>query len=170
MFTYCDQKRNINLYCQGSHRNFPNSSLIFFISLGVLMRSERTTQTDKLSSSSEGLDSQSSFPIRWEDVHCKLGIWRHFNTEDKEILKSQNSVTSCDWTACCRCQLPIDYYYYYLLKAHSPVNHTGSSQGFSLVQILHKLDYLEYNTKHAHYTNIKHINIIRKVVPSVLLS
>ena len=37
-----------------------------------------------------------------------------------------------------------------------PVSRTGSPQGFSLVEILHKLDYLEYNAKHAHYTNVKH--------------
>ena len=28
---------------------------------------------------------------------------------------------------------------------------------------------VEYNTKHAHYINIKHTNIIRKVVPLVSL-
>ena len=32
------------------------------------------------------------------------------------------------------------------------------------------LDCLEYNTKHAHYTNVKHMNIIRKLVPSGLLT
>ena len=37
--------------------------------------------------------------------------------------------------------------YYYLLKAYSSVNHTGSPQGVSQVQISH----VEYNTKHAHY-------------------
>ena len=42
-----------------------------------------------------------------------------------------------------------------LLKAYSPANRTGSSQGF---------------TKHAHYINIKHTSIVRKLVPSVLLS
>ena len=29
---------------------------------------------------------------------------------------------------------------------------------------------VEYNTKHAHFTKVKHININRKLVPSVLLS
>ena len=29
---------------------------------------------------------------------------------------------------------------------------------------------VEYNTKHAHYINVKHTNIIRKVVPSASLS
>ena len=29
---------------------------------------------------------------------------------------------------------------------------------------------VEKNTKHAHFTNVKHINTIRKFVPSVLLS
>ena len=29
-----------------------------------------------------------------------------------------------------------------------------TAQGFSLIQIVHKLDYLEYNTKHAHFTNV----------------
>ena len=28
---------------------------------------------------------------------------------------------------------------------------------------------VEYNTKHAHYTNVKHTNIIQKVAPSVSL-
>ena len=48
-------------------------------------------------------------------------------------------------------------YYYYLLKAYSysPVNCKRSPQGFLQDQILHKL-----NTKHAHFTNVKHINII----------
>ena len=32
------------------------------------------------------------------------------------------------------------------------------------------LDYMEYNTKHAHHTHVKHINIIRKLVPSVYCS
>ena len=65
----------------------------------------------------------------------------------------------------------------YLLKAYSPVNRTGSPQGFSLrssnlTQVIYNkhLNYLEYNTKHARYTNITHINIIRKLVPSVLLA
>ena len=29
---------------------------------------------------------------------------------------------------------------------------------------------LECNTKHAHYTNVKHVNTIRKLVPSVFSS
>ena len=49
---------------------------------------------------------------------------------------------------------------YYLLKAYSPVNSTGSSQGFSKV---------EYNTKHAYFATAKHTNIIRKLIPLVLL-
>ena len=58
------------------------------------------------------------------------------------------------------------------LKAYSPVNHTGSPQGFSLSQITHKsnLTEVEYHAKHARFTNIKHTNIIRKLVPSELLS
>ena len=48
------------------------------------------------------------------------------------------------------------YYEYYLFE--------GSSSN------LRKLDYLEYNTKHASSTNVTHINIIRKLVPSLLLS
>ena len=35
----------------------------------------------------------------------------------------------------------------YLLKSYSPVNRTGSTRGFSQVQISH----IKYNTKHAHY-------------------
>ena len=60
----------------------------------------------------------------------------------------------------------------YLLKAFSSVNRTGSPRGYSQVQILHKSHTTKNNlpfTKHAHYTNEKHINIIRKLVSSVLL-
>ena len=32
------------------------------------------------------------------------------------------------------------------------------------------LTQVEYNTKYAHFTNVKHINIIGKLVPSVLFS
>ena len=39
-----------------------------------------------------------------------------------------------------------NYYYYYLLKAFNPINHTGSPQGFSL-----DLTQVEYNTKYVHY-------------------
>ena len=49
----------------------------------------------------------------------------------------------------------------YLLKAYSPVNRTGSPQDFSPNQILQKMN-TNYNTKYAHFTNVKHINIIRK--------
>ena len=35
------------------------------------------------------------------------------------------------------------YYYYYLLKACSPVSRTGSPQGFSQVQISHKLNTIQ---------------------------
>ena len=56
----------------------------------------------------------------------------------------------------------------YLLKAYviAPVKCTGSPWGFSLDQILYKLNTIQ---KHAQYRNVKHINIIRKLVPSVLL-
>ena len=62
-----------------------------------------------------------------------------------------------------------------LLKVYSPIPRTGSPQGVSLVQILQEaykklLDYLVYNTKHAHYRNVNYFNIIQKLVPSVLLS
>ena len=29
---------------------------------------------------------------------------------------------------------------------------------------------VKYNTKHAHFTNVKHINMIQKLVSSVMLS
>ena len=52
----------------------------------------------------------------------------------------------------------------YLSMAYSPVNHTGSPQGFSQVPISHKLNTLQ----NMHITiNIKHTNIIRKLVPLV---
>ena len=54
----------------------------------------------------------------------------------------------------------------YLFK-FSPVNLTGSPQGFSPNQLFTKV---EYNTKRARFTNVKHDNVIRKLVPSVLLS
>ena len=38
---------------------------------------------------------------------------------------------------------------------YSPVNRTGSLQGFKLNQILQKLN-TNYNTKHAHFINVKH--------------
>ena len=41
------------------------------------------------------------------------------------------------------------------MKAYSPVKRTGSQ--------------VEYDTKHAHYMNVRHTNIIRKVVPLVSL-
>ena len=47
----------------------------------------------------------------------------------KSIHEDQNTQT-----------LKYNYYYYYLLKAYSPVNRTGSPQGFSLNQILQKLN------------------------------
>ena len=43
-----------------------------------------------------------------------------------------------------------DLNYYYLLEAFSPVNRTGSPQGFS------NLTQVELPGKHAHYTNVKH--------------
>ena len=61
----------------------------------------------------------------------------------------------------------VGYFIIYLLEASSSVNHTGSPRGFSLNFYLTDV---ENNTKHVHFTNLKHINIIRKLVPSVLLS
>ena len=59
---------------------------------------------------------------------------------------------------------------YYLLKAYSPITHTGSlslhSSNLTEVTYNKHLDYLEYNTKHAHYTNVKHLR--RKVYIKVL--
>ena len=56
----------------------------------------------------------------------------------------------------------------YLLKSYSPVNHTGSPQGFSQVQIPHKLNTIQ--NMHIIYTNVKHINIIQNFVPSGIVS
>ena len=49
----------------------------------------------------------------------------------------------------------------YLLKAYSPINSTVSPQGFSLNQILHKLNKIK---KHAQYTNVKHMNKLQMLV------
>ena len=57
--------------------------------------------------------------------------------------------------------------YIYLLKAYSPVNCTGSTSGFFTKS---HLTQIEYKRKHAHITNVRHINIVRKLVPLVLLS
>ena len=58
-----------------------------------------------------------------------------------------------------------------LLYYYSPVNHTGSPQGFSQFQVSHKMNTIE-NMHITRYINIKikRTNIIRKLVPSVLLS
>ena len=56
------------------------------------------------------------------------------------------------------------YLFIDLLKAYSPVNRTGSPQGFFT-----KSNF-EYNAKSAHFSNVKHIIRIRKLVSSVLLS
>ena len=50
--------------------------------------------------------------------------------------------------------------YYYLLKAYSPVNHTGSPQGFSQVHVLHKSKYKYDKHLTNTVTNIKHIKQI----------
>ena len=67
----------------------------------------------------------------------------------------------------------MNHYYLVLLMlllayTYSPVNRSASPRGFSqLVQISHTHTQIEYNTKHAHYINVKHTKIIGKVVPSV---
>ena len=48
-------------------------------------------------------------------------------------------------------------YYYYLLKAYSPVNRTESPQGFSQVQVLHKSKY-NYNKHLINIHSNKHKN------------
>ena len=55
----------------------------------------------------------------------------------------------------------------YLLRAYGPVNRAGPPQGVWLHQILHKV---ECNTRHARFTNVKHVNVIRRLVPSVFVS
>ena len=56
-----------------------------------------------------------------------------------------------------------------LLKSYSPVNRTGSPQGVSLVQILHKPNN-RYITKHLAYTttNMKHVYKNKKKLKIVL--
>ena len=59
------------------------------------------------------------------------------------------------------------YVFIYLLKAYLQPSQphrvtSGLFNNSSLTEV-------EYNTKHAHLTHVKHINIIRMVVPSVLL-
>ena len=48
------------------------------------------------------------------------------------------------------------------MKAYSPVNRAGSPHLFTKSNLTE----VEYNRKHAHFTYVKHINIIRKLVPS----
>ena len=55
-----------------------------------------------------------------------------------------------------------------IIIIYSPVDCTRSPQGFSQVQISHKLNAIQ--NIHINYINIKRTNIIRKLVPSVLLS
>ena len=62
---------------------------------------------------------------------------------------------------------PSGHLFIYLLKAYSPVNRTGSPEDFSQVQILQKLNTIQ--NVHILQTK-KHINIIQKLVPLVLLS
>ena len=84
-------------------------------------------------------------PIATKSPHhhivFKMWMWKYNNSADDSHMYMIIIISNC------------------LLLFLSPANHDGSSP-----------DYLEYNTKHAHYTNVKHINIIRKLVPSVLLS
>ena len=50
------------------------------------------------------------------------------------------------------------------LYSYSPINRTGSPQGFSQVQFSHRLNKIQC-TKHAHYTNVKQIKHNPKVSP-----
>ena len=68
---------------------------------------------------------------------------------------------------CCRCAHLL---FLSLLKAFAHVNCTGSPQGFSLNQIWHTSWIQFTNTKLACFTNVKQINKIRKLAPSVLFS
>ena len=56
--------------------------------------------------------------------------------------------------------------FYLLIVTYSPVNRSGS---FHKSNFAHKLN-TNYNTKHAYCINVKHTNIVRKVVPLVSLS
>ena len=57
------------------------------------------------------------------------------------------------------------YYYYMLLKAYKPSQPHRVTSGLCTKS---NLTEVEYNTKHAHFPNKKYINIIRKLVPSVI--
>ena len=59
------------------------------------------------------------------------------------------------------------YYYHYLLKAYSPVNRTGTSGLFTKLNL--NTSRIQYKTCTL-YINVKHINTIRKLVPSAMLS
>ena len=63
--------------------------------------------------------------------------------------------------------LGLNYLFIYLFIEDLYYIAQSTAQGFSQVQSAH----IEYNTIYAHYnTKEKHIHIIRKLVPSVLLS
>ena len=54
-------------------------------------------------------------------------------------------------------------------RPHRVTSGLFTSSNLTQVAYNKHLHYLEYNTKHAHYANVKHINIIRKLVPLALL-
>ena len=59
------------------------------------------------------------------------------------------------------------YLFIYLLLAYSPVNRSGHLRAFYKFKFRTQV---EYNTKQAHYINVKDTNISRKVVPSVCIA
>ena len=56
----------------------------------------------------------------------------------------------------------IIYLFIYSLKAYNPRQPHRVTSGFFKNS---NLTQVEYNTKQAHFTNVKHINMIRKLVP-----
>ena len=96
------------------------------------------------------------------------------DTQTKRARGKKNQPFSSDARAA---RWPMDHSFIYLfiegLQPCQPHRITsGLFTNWNMAQVAYNkhLDYMEYNTKHAHHANVKHINIIRKLVPSVLLS
>ena len=95
-----------------------------------------------------------------------FGKWRFSEKGVGRMGQKQKSIRQKDN----RTRQKIYLFIYWRLKAQSTAQ--GHLKASLLLYIYSKLNLteVENNTKHAYFTNIKHINIIRKLVPSVLLS
>ena len=95
----------------------------------------------------------------------QLGVKAH---RARHTLVLGQVVVAAKLTAACNTRKYVFIYLfiYRRLKAQS------TSQGYVTSGLFTKLNLtqVENNTKHAHFTNVKHVNIIRKFVPSVFLS